>query len=705
MKIILKNCNNIDEGQVDITDGRLNIKYAINGTGKSTIALAITQSQLGDLSSLRPFKYQSDGMSEHEPKVESDTVLRKIAIFNESYVNNYVFKQDDELIENSFEIFVKTEKYDQHMSEIERLIADIKTAFKEDPEIEKLIVDLGTFVDSFGKAQNGYSKAGDLGKSLGKGNRLENIPGELKQYEPYLKSENGSVKWLKWQAEGKNYLDISDKCPYCVSEITTPKQTILKVSEEYDTKYLAALSKILDVFKSLNYYFSEETRKTIESIVINASGITDVQISFLKDVKNSAERLRDNLFDLKYMGFEMLKDVKKVVDELCNKRIDLNFYPLLKSVYTESKINKINNSLQIVIDKAGELQGQIAKQKIEIQRTIEKYKELINGFLSSAGYKYSVSIIPGKKEDYKLILTFGDGEGCINNVKDHLSYGERNAFALVLFMYQANKDKADLIILDDPISSFDNNKKYAVMSMLFRGQDSFQGKTVLMLTHDFEPVIDMIYNMPHYFCPKPVASYLGNINGCIEEELIEKDDIKSYNLIYEYNVLEAKDMIHKLIYLRRLLEVMGDKGLAWQMVSNIFHKDREKPKYQVNDGSEARFMTEQEYDEAEKSIQQKIPGFSYPEVYRRVTDRDELIRVYNESKNGYEKVQIYRILFDGEMDRGSALKKYIDESFHVQNDYLFQLNPCEYKIVPQYILDCCDEAVSELTIVKEVQMV
>jgi hypothetical protein len=164
-------------------------------------------------------------------------------------------------------------------------------------------------------------------------------------------------------------------------------------------------------------------------------------------------------------------------------------------------------------------------------------------------------------------------------------------------------------------------------------------------------------------------------------------------------------MIHKLIYLRRLLEVMGDKGLAWQMVSNIFHKDREKPKYQVNDGSEARFMTEQEYDEAEKSIQQKIPGFSYPEVYRRVTDRDELIRVYNESKNGYEKVQIYRILFDGEMDHGSPLKKYIDETFHVQNDYLFQLNPCEYKIVPQYILEYCNEAVSEIMRVKEVQMI
>ena len=43
---------------------------------------------------------------------------------------------------------------------------------------------------------------------------------------------------------------------------------------------------------------------------------------------------------------------------------------------------------------------------------------------------------------------------------EHLSYGEKNAFALVLFMYSVLKDNPDLIVLDDPISSFDGNKKF-----------------------------------------------------------------------------------------------------------------------------------------------------------------------------------------------------------------------------------------------------
>lgn len=44
MNIELYNCNNIDTGSIKITEGVLNIKYAINGTGKSTLSKAISKS-------------------------------------------------------------------------------------------------------------------------------------------------------------------------------------------------------------------------------------------------------------------------------------------------------------------------------------------------------------------------------------------------------------------------------------------------------------------------------------------------------------------------------------------------------------------------------------------------------------------------------------------------------------------------------------
>lgn len=44
MDIEIKNCNNIDIGNMELVEGRLNIKYAINGTGKSTISKALEAS-------------------------------------------------------------------------------------------------------------------------------------------------------------------------------------------------------------------------------------------------------------------------------------------------------------------------------------------------------------------------------------------------------------------------------------------------------------------------------------------------------------------------------------------------------------------------------------------------------------------------------------------------------------------------------------
>jgi wobble nucleotide-excising tRNase len=41
-------------------------------------------------------------------------------------------------------------------------------------------------------------------------------------------------------------------------------------------------------------------------------------------------------------------------------------------------------------------------------------------------------------------------------------------------MYETLSKNSDLIILDDPISSFDKNKKYAILQMLFRETLSFK---------------------------------------------------------------------------------------------------------------------------------------------------------------------------------------------------------------------------------------
>ncbi|SQI43487.1 Uncharacterised protein [Serratia plymuthica] len=62
MDIEISYCNNIDHGRIALSENKLNIKFAPNGTGKSTISRAILHSVAGDaqsLSALLPFKLRT----------------------------------------------------------------------------------------------------------------------------------------------------------------------------------------------------------------------------------------------------------------------------------------------------------------------------------------------------------------------------------------------------------------------------------------------------------------------------------------------------------------------------------------------------------------------------------------------------------------------------------------------------------------------
>ena len=287
---------------------------------------------------------------------------------------------------------------------------------------------------------------------------------------------------------------------------------------------------MLAVFQSLKDYFTDEVNANIDRMIGSATELSPAEINYLKEIKGQVSVLHQQLMKIKAFNYVTLKDVDAVVTALSRERIDLQFLGHINTEYTRSKIAPLNAALDQVITRAGQLQGAIRRQSASVRRTIEKHTTDINSFLESAGYKYNVIIDENPTDGtYKLCLVSNDATAVVTDVKAHLSYGERNAFALVLFMYQTLKDCPDLIILDDPISSFDNNKKYAIMEMLFQGQGSLQGKNVVMLTHDFDPVIDLIHTtcIRSRFNPVPVAAFLSNNNGELTEKSISPHDIKA----------------------------------------------------------------------------------------------------------------------------------------------------------------------------------
>lgn len=684
MEITIENCNSIDSALISLTEGRLNIKYGPNGTGKSTIAKAIELAALGgaDLPQLTPFKHRGkDTDATPAPKVVGADQFNSVFVFNEEYVDQFVFMQD-EVVKNSFNIFIKNSDYDKQMADIENLISEIKDTFKTNENIEQVLSDLTELSGSFGKSQSGFSKAGRIGKAIGSGNKLEHIPDNLTPYASFIKSD-ANVKWIGWQIKGNEFLEIASECPYCASPAEEKKETILAVSKEYDSKSIEHLNILLGLIDRLGKYFSEETFTNILTILKNKTELKKEEINYLIGLKGQIDTLREKLQDLKSISFFSLRDVNAIQSQITSLKIELSLLNALQSEETQTIVDQVNQSLDSILNKAGQLQGEINKQKKSIEKAINKYKSDINSFLRYAGYKYVVDIQP-EADSYKMKLKHLEFSDHIENGSRHLSYGEKNAFSIVLFMYECLMKAPDLIVLDDPISSFDKNKKFAILEMLFRGKESLRDKTVLMLTHDIEPVIDMVKSLSHTFQPTPVANFLSSKAGVVSELEVKKSDLLTFAQICDENINTLGNDVIKTIYLRRLYEIMDNKGFEYQLISSLLHK-RQTPT--VGNIS----MSDLEIANATAAIKMKLASFDYTTLLTAVLDDDLMKAAYTSATNGYEKLQLFRIIHNDNHDN-DVVKKYINESFHIENEYIMQLNPHKYDSVPEYIIAECDQA-------------
>lgn len=686
MEIRIRNCKNIDSADISLAENRLNIKYAMNGTGKSTIARAIKVFVEGatDTADLVPFKYRDKPTNEDQkPKVSGHEAVRSVALFNEEYLEQFTFRPD-EVITNSFEVFIKTPDYDQRILQIEELTRQIKETFRDSEEITQTVSDFTTFIDSFGKAKSGYSAAGALAKGIGNGNKIEHIPEGLALYTNYIKSDK-KIPWLTWQIKGTEYLDLSAHCPFCTSELEQKRETIEKVKTEYDAKSIEHLNKVLSCLEKVEKYFSEEVKEQVRELAKRSVALTKEEIAYLVQIKDQVVVLREKLSDLRSISFFSLKDVEKVVDFLQSLKINLDFILFLKNQETEGLVDTINRTLDSVIEKAGILQGEVNQQKRSIERTVAKYSTEINAFLENAGYKYIVSF-EFENFKYRLRLHHSEYDKALSKGDQFLSFGEKNAFALVLFMYESISKDIDLVVLDDPISSFDRNKKFALVDMLFMKDRSLKNRTVLMLTHDFEPVIDMLYSLYRRFSNSISVSFLQDLRGTLSELPVFKSDIKSFTEVCLENIARHSEPIVQLIHLRRYYEIISDKDLHYEVLSNLFHK-RTSP-YRIVQDTKVDLTTE-EIESASVEIRKKVPSFIYESLLAQVLDTLHIKDLYETAGSNYEKLQLFRIA-TSEAVGDNVLKKYINETFHIENDYVMQLNPCVFQTTPNYIVDKCD---------------
>ena len=687
LTVVISNCNSVDRAEISVMKGTLNIKYGPNGLGKSTLAKAIVSQIRGDgtLNDLMPFK--SRGKTDAPPpSVQGIEGLTTALVFDDDYVQQFVF-QKDEVLKNSFEIFIKTPNYVAALEAIDILLAGLKQAITNNTVIEQTISDFKELRDAFGRSSPGsIPKNSKIHKAFGTGNKTQNIPASLKPFEIFIKSQELS-KWIGWQIKGNEYLKLGDNCPYCATPLVGEgqKDTALAVEKEFDATAVGHQNTLKAVIERLGKYFSEKCRENLDKVMKTNVDLTAAEVSFLTSLKAEIDGMITQLEGLRAISFFSLRNVDKIREQITPLKIDLALMDKLDSPETRSITDPVNAQLDGLLMKVGDLTGKVNKQKAKIKEAIEAHQVSINTFLKSAGYKYVVEIV-AEQQSYKMKLVHQDQPGHLEMASKNLRYGEKNAFALVLFMHQVLSENPDLVVLDDPISSFDKNKKFAILHELFQGKASLKGRTTLFMTHDIEPAIDVIKSTKDVFQgAKPSATFLSARGGTVTEVQIAREDIQTFAKVCKANIVTLQDPILQAIYLRRDYELRDEKGIEYNLLASLF-KGRAVPTLQTI--TENRNMTSAEKRLAEENIRREhLSGFNYDVLVAEVTNVNVIRAKFAATDIGYEKIQLFRI-FDFDHD-DDVIRKFINESYHIENEYVMQLNPHKFESIPEYVIDEC----------------
>lgn len=282
--------------------------------------------------------------------------------------------------------------------------------------------------------------------------KLDYIISELSEKNPLIieietidtdkLSNNSHIKEIEENTEAIKILSrfrYKDQCIVCDSDGINSENLLSKKSKNKE-----------DIIKTLD----AKTKKIVEKIIANVSEKDPFRI---KDIMLGAIET-GNLSDVLLLK----KSIKEYKNIFANKAIKE-----LVQLYKASDIKIKNEEYQKMIN-----------QKPDITEEDFLYIEQI----ISNNMSKKLQIIRDDRKNIKIVLENKDFLG-INREELPLSSGEQNFLSLTFEFLKAKNSDKPIIILDDPVSSFDsiykNKIAYAIVKIL-------QNKKRIILTHNVD---------------------------------------------------------------------------------------------------------------------------------------------------------------------------------------------------------------------------
>ncbi len=209
---------------------------------------------------------------------------------------------------------------------------------------------------------------------------------------------------------------------------------------------------------------------------------------------------------------QSMQEKKMLLDELKKDNVTLAIHENLDLILEYNRrvdredefareINLIDRDIADQQEIISQLQGQMDQT--------DEAREQINSYLGIIFGQKKMRLVNNGKDSYRLQMRKGDTY--VDLPPKAVSSGERNALALAYFfacvMEQKVKDYAygdpTLLVIDDPVSSFDAENKAGVISLLVRQckkvLDGNEDSKVLIFTHDVTTLRELCVQRSDYF--------------------------------------------------------------------------------------------------------------------------------------------------------------------------------------------------------------
>lgn len=731
-EISFSNCRNISStgsNPITIRKNRLNILYGKNGVGKTTFCRVLNYlaNQTTDtLEKIKSFEYLDTSDPDLAPNASCASRIKSIRIFNDEWIDSHCFEKSN-LHENAYELYVRDSSIRALEKQRARLLARVRSVM-HGPEVEYLNDCLSSISKGVGKTKQSdgtFVATSPAVKAFAHGVPTEVVPKELSGITRGMTAKQ-KAEWLSWHTNAPDYLP-PDKCPYCGTKDAKRLDACHAYDQTRNSSELKKWANLASTFEQLKDLLSRSDRAAFNRVLSSKTSPKTLDIEALQSLAKDAETMAGALRDITdALDDESCFDVPNLISRL---RPDISTITACKFFKRTSHgketevgaaIRHLSSAVYCLINAQTVLDSTSKSLRNKIAANVSGHESEINRFLAQSGYSYTVKIeVNHQTADARILLQPNSAHNAVDEPGSALSYGERNALALILFMFEVLHEKPALIVLDDPISSFDYDKRYGILFALFSHTDSvfncnLSNKTVLVLTHDFLVVSDLI-NIPGKGMSRALGQFITiDAGGVLHATQMNKDALIPYTQLLKNAIRNAKTRpeIFSLVYIRQLCELLRPdarelrtkEGWTFRLLSEIIHGRSEQDileKHNWKSKSQRGVSACENY--VRSLTGRKFDFWSAVTRYSNYTI--DLVNLYeSERLSSLDKLLIVRLLIEREpslAQDAEIMKRFADESCHIGGSYLFQLDGERYDQVPYYVTLWCDEIVGRAKVLYE----